>query len=622
MEIVVCGIPFGKEGENDALHLVKDLGFTSVQIYTFWKEFEVADGVFDWSHYDRQVSLIQQAGLKYVPFILMGPKYAAPSWWLNHPDHVGLRCLEHGKLSPIESIWNPHFRTRVSRALDAFAEHYLPWNVLESVQPGICGDYGEAIFPVHGNWPGDYHTHRGYWCGGDDAIASLRAYVQGKYPSIAALNDAWHSHYDDFAHVTPFRKHQAPSRTAYLELIEWYRHSMTEYAEFWVRECRRCFPETSIYLCTGGEEEPEHGSSFAAQAKICGKYDAGLRLTNEANKFYDNFQITAHTWAACQFYGAYLGLEPVGPITEKGLRSRAFSSIAFGDRQIFHYYGNFAGADNTPLPAAGALADYRRFAKERQTPKGIAVFWPEDRQVLEGQMPPAVTEAMNFVRRHYPVSPLSEQMILDGALRDFSCLVMLNVESTRRSVLEIIADWVNQQAGTVLTNGRVMDIELTPCAEFDALFGILPTSEETHGWAHLAVRASADFPCVAELPPFGATTQWMDLADDTEFLAGTTSVEGYSGTKVAQVAAMFRRKSPSGGQAICYTGATNFTPDPEALMKDPGVFPALLADVCAMSGVRYYDLREGEIARTDYKGNDLVLREDSIVLEKVAVTEN
>ncbi len=54
-------------------------------------------------------------------------------------------------------------------------------NVLESIQPGICGDYGEAIMPVRGNWPGDYHTHLGYWCGGVDAIASFRAWLMEKF---------------------------------------------------------------------------------------------------------------------------------------------------------------------------------------------------------------------------------------------------------------------------------------------------------------------------------------------------------------------------------------------------------------------------------------------------------
>ncbi len=102
-EIVVCGVPFETPLEKEALRKLKDVGVTSVQIYTFWKDFEPGGrGQFDWAFYDREVALIQDAGLKYVPFILMGPKYAAPQWWLESPEHMGLRCLEHGKVSPIE----------------------------------------------------------------------------------------------------------------------------------------------------------------------------------------------------------------------------------------------------------------------------------------------------------------------------------------------------------------------------------------------------------------------------------------------------------------------------------------------------------------------------------------
>ena len=85
-EIVVCGVPFETSQEKVALRKLKDIGVTSVQIYTFWKKIEPdGRGKFDWAFYDREVALIQEAGLKYVPFLLMGPKYAASQWWLESP---------------------------------------------------------------------------------------------------------------------------------------------------------------------------------------------------------------------------------------------------------------------------------------------------------------------------------------------------------------------------------------------------------------------------------------------------------------------------------------------------------------------------------------------------------
>ena len=102
-ELVVCGVPFEEKDAvvRQALKELKEMGVTSVQIYTFWNMFEPnARGQFEWGHYDRQVNLLKEAGLKYVPFFLMGPRYAAPQWWIDSPDHRGMYCLEHHKYNP------------------------------------------------------------------------------------------------------------------------------------------------------------------------------------------------------------------------------------------------------------------------------------------------------------------------------------------------------------------------------------------------------------------------------------------------------------------------------------------------------------------------------------------
>lgn len=615
MEIVCCGVPFGEPCAPAALDRLKSLGFTSIQIYTFWKDMEPEEGRFDWSVYDPQVEQIQRAGLKYFPFLLLGPKYAAPDWWLRHPEHVGLRCLEHGTESPIESIWNPAFRPRITRLLQEFAAHYGPMDVLEAVQPGICGDYGESIFPVWGNWPGDYHTHRGYWCGGDDAAVSLRAHLSAQYGEIEALNSAWRSRYPGFGGIKPFLRHKAPSRTAWLDLIDWYRASMTDYSEFWMAECRRIFPDLPAYLCTGGMEEPEHGSSFASQARIAARHGCGLRLTNESNRFYDNFCDTAYTWSSCRHYGAYLGLEPVGPMTEKGVRARVFGSVAYGNRQIFHYYGNVMGPDAQPLPAASALADYLPLGGEQQVEDGIGFFWPCDRSVLEGVMPTGVDDSLAFVRSLAPVSPVSEEMILDGALDRFRCLVMIGAETARRSALEAIAAWVTERGGLLLSVGRTRDVELEPVEALDACFGIGPASEEAWGIADHHARPEADFPATGALAPFATHHGWLGLAEDTQLLRATHDSGNYSGTRTREVACLFRRRWPSGGQGILYCGPVNFQPDAEDLFADPGVIRALLSDVCGLSGTALLGLQPGEIARARVAGKVLALHEDRLVID-------
>ena len=62
-ELVICGLPFNSPHQKDALARVKDLGFTAVQIYTYWRSFEpAARGRFDFSTFDPQVQAIADAG--------------------------------------------------------------------------------------------------------------------------------------------------------------------------------------------------------------------------------------------------------------------------------------------------------------------------------------------------------------------------------------------------------------------------------------------------------------------------------------------------------------------------------------------------------------------------------
>ena len=106
------------------------------------------------------------------------------------------------------------------------------------------------------------------WCGGDDAKESFRKAIEAKYTDIGALNAAWRSHYGAFGEIDTFLRHKSPSRTAWFDLVEWYRGSMTEYVDFWMKTARKYFPDTTLYLCTGGIETPEHGSLFSDQAGI------------------------------------------------------------------------------------------------------------------------------------------------------------------------------------------------------------------------------------------------------------------------------------------------------------------------------------------------------------------
>ncbi len=612
-EIVINGIPFGEVNELESLKKVKDIGATSIQIYTIWKDFEPSSrGSFNWDYYDRQVELIDKVGLKYVPFIIMGPKYAAPTWWLDSGEHKGLYCLEHNKCSPVESIWNSFFRKEISRVLESFAKHFIPMSVIEAVQPGISGDYGEAIFPVLGNWPGDYHTHKGYWCGGEDAKQNFRDWVLKKYSSVNELNRIWHSNYQTTEDVTTFLPHKAPSRTAYFDMLDWYRQSMTEYAEFWLKECRRIFRDISIYLCTGGTEEPEHGSLFSSQAKIASKHHCGLRLTNEGNKFYENFFWTSYAKSACDFYGAYMGLEPVGPMTDMGVVARIFGSAAYGNRQIFHYYNNLFDTDGNYLSAADSVKRYLFIIGERKISKALALFWPGYYAAWNEGMPNNVKDALIFMRKLTNVMPVNEEMILDGALSKYKLLVIPISGFTSSEVLKKIALWV-RSGGILLTNGTMTDLELQNVNEYNEIFGILEDSEETFGHCTQIIQGKKEYPGFSKINHYETSRSWRNLSSDTVILSSTIEEPGYSGTTIKKVSSAFYRRTDK-GVAIFYCGPVNFKDDPEALFHDPGVFKALLLDVIK-NHANTLDLtpEKNEIARAEIDGSIYALDDNKII---------
>lgn len=600
-EVVVCGVPFEAPNVKEILRKMKKDGVTAVQIYMHWNRYEPdVRGEFDFSYYDWQVELIKEAGLKFVPFILLGPRYAAPEWWLEDEKHVGLVCLEHRKTSPIDSIWNPAFRAEVDRVLKVFSEHYLPMNVLESVQPGICGDYGEAIMPVHGNWPGAYHTHTGMWCGGEDAVCSFREAMKEKYKDIEALNKAWRSYYKDFSDISTFLQHKAPSRTAWFDLVDWYRGSMTEYVDFWMKTTRKYFPDTPIYMCTGGIETPEHAALFSDQAKVCAKYDGGIRLTNERNKFFSNFfDGTAYTNSACEQYGAYYGLEPVGSMTKEGIGNRIFGSAVFGNRQIFFYYNNLYPNGDMECENAKIFAKYIHLVKEYKSDNKTAVLWPTYVGIMEGGIPERIRETATFIRQRTDYKFVNENMIADGALADVKTLIIPCSVYTRRDTLDKICRWV-EEGGVLFTAGRVTDLELEPVEKFDKMLGFTEKSDYCQGHTSYEIPQDISFKSFAEKKSYHSEVGYSEIADDAIPLAVSQSgyIESFKIKSGLVYNAFYRNHGK--GRAISYFGPIEFKEDAQEIF---GVcaFPALLDDVIS-DYAKDLKVKDGEVVRGEIGG--------------------
>jgi len=306
---------FGNDADGPAARLYRSLGVTSIESYVTWESCE-GKGLdqWDWSKWDQQVQILQENGLKWVPFLILSPAYSTPGWFRAGPDHVPCRCLEHEIDSKIESLWNPNLPPWIDRFLAKFAERYRETGVIESVLLGIQGDFGEAIYSVSGGgWtfeiPGEYHNHQGFWCGDNYALADFRKYAAEKYQTAERINQVWGTSFAGIGEADfPGRKEKLAEfrqrlkagnpqdRRYWLDFVDWYRESMTRWSDWWMATTRKHFPNTPIYLCTGGNAIAEHGSDFAEQCRVAARHQAGVRITNEGSDFKVNFVITR--WVA------------------------------------------------------------------------------------------------------------------------------------------------------------------------------------------------------------------------------------------------------------------------------------------------------------------------------------
>jgi len=448
MELTIGNFDFSSPEElpavlqrmEETLPLYRALGVTSDEIYVRWRAVERSKGVYSFDWYDQQVERLAKHGIKWVPFLIAGPAYTLPEWFFGSAEDVGYVCLEHNERSHIQSLWNPHLPKYVEGFVRAFADHYRPQGVIESVLLGITGNYGEAIYPATGvDWTahvyGPYHTHSGFWAGDDYAREDFRRFLMDKYRSIGSLNRAWGTAHASFAEVEPFLRRGAPNDRAWLDMCEWYIGAMQKWADFWLAATRKAFPTEEIYLCTGGHAPAEHGSDFALQCKLAAQYGAGVRITNEASDYLLNFSLTRMVASAGKFYGAFYGFEPAGGVDERGVVNRIYNAVASGARQLHYYHGNLFDGEG----ALDRFLTNARFLRQRQPLVEIAAYYPQTSIRLYGNH---FLDKAQRLRRHLDFDFVSDQMILDGALSRYKALVFLWGEVSEVAVLEAIAQWV------------------------------------------------------------------------------------------------------------------------------------------------------------------------------------
>jgi hypothetical protein len=428
----------------------KQLGITSHELYVRWNLCEVEPGIFDWSVYDPFVETYRKHGIKWVPFIIIGPAYSLPDWYYKKPGSQGYACLEHGETSDVESLWNPKMREHVSRFLKAFCEHYRDSGAIESILLGITGNYGEAIYIATGNdWTasvhGNYHTHSGFWAGDPYAIKSFQNWVLRKYKTSDRLRAAWGERAPVIQDVQPFLREFAPNDRAWIDFIDWYTESMTDYAQFWMTETRKHF-DGPIYLCTGGHAPPEHGADFGEQCRIAASVKGGVRITNEGSDYGINFTHTRWVASAGRQYGAYYSFEPAGEVRPRAVVSRIYNATASGAKGLHWYHPNLFGSEEARQNALRWGHEW----KQRTPIVEIAVYYPSTDIKLHGQH---ILERGRYLRDRFDYDFMSDRQILDGGLSRTRALVILFGTAFEKDVWDAIEKWVRDGGVLVWSEG-------------------------------------------------------------------------------------------------------------------------------------------------------------------------
>ncbi len=439
-------LTFGNDATPADAALFKVLSVTSVESYVDWAGVEPEEDRWDWSKWDKQVATLKAAGLKWVPFLVAGPAYATPLWFQRGLHSHVYRCLEHGRDTKVQSIFNPDWPRYVERFVKAFADRYRDTGVIESVLLGITGIYGESIYPAgpEGGWTarltGDYHNHHGWWAGDEFAVAAFRAAMRKKYGDIAALNKAWGANHPGFDDVRTFFPDQAPSDRARADFVEWYQQAMTDWTALWVRATRRAMPKTEIYLCTGGDGSPFLGADFTAQAKAIAPFGAGIRITNEGSDYALNFTITREVATATRRYRTFCGFEPASGVNATGVVARIYNATASGARQL-HYY------TNNVLDNAAGLKNFRANAAQlvpRRPRVDAALYVPRETWALAQDAVHRWYAIARNLRDLVDVDFVTRLSVADGVLRGHRLLVLVESPVLEPKAAAAIEQWVRR----------------------------------------------------------------------------------------------------------------------------------------------------------------------------------
>ena len=254
---------------------------------------------------------------------------------------------------------------------------------------------------------------------------------------------------DELTYKGDFTLKTEQDRRRWVDFIDWYRASMTHYADTWMRLGRKHFPDIPVYLCTGGDANPSQGSNFADQCKVAAKYHGGIRITNEATDFGMNFTLTNWVATASHLYGNQFGFEPAGGIIDLGVVSRIYNAATAGVDEFMTYSGNISDREDK----MALFLKYVSFIKTKTSKKEGALLYP-DLDLVMGNIDFTrnLVPFVSMLRDYSDILYADDRLIEDGILQRVKWMVLFDAHWFRRQSLEKISAWVENGGLLIASN--------------------------------------------------------------------------------------------------------------------------------------------------------------------------
>jgi len=437
----------GKPGPADTAtpeycEQMKSVSVTASCDYLAWCRIEPEPGRRDWSFYDRNERVLHENGLQYNVFCWL---HFPPKWFMDTPEYVPYRCVEHDEPIQQTSIWAPGTLRIYDRFYRELAAHF--GGRIDFLRLAMPADYGEIGYPSGmTDWlVKQEHKHPGFWCSDPFARADFKALMKKRYRTISKLNQTWGTSFKSFDDLEFPEAAADPSgledpldmspgeRRWMLDFIGWYYDSQTEFARKVIGIVRKYFPGKEIIVSMGyGSQRTAYGNDDVGVARMC--RDTKVACQAPGNIPYFCMKSLA---SPCRFYGVPYFTEPPGGMNRNEEVNRIWSDASCGTQTYFDYPGNLLGAKD-------AFEKYGDYLNGEQAIVDVAILFPTvDHRLRNEDWPRRTIVGANVLRELLDYDLVDERMIRDGALDGYRLLLAYDGNIVQASTLPVLEKWLS-----------------------------------------------------------------------------------------------------------------------------------------------------------------------------------